>query len=123
MTDRRPHPWISNGAAYPFKSQVAREVEARKSPTQAESIVKTLKSGAHLDATYFLIQTLFDKVFVGAARRPVRDEGGSAPAPEHGRQEVLLGQLKPVIKGTLERVITLDWMRDAYAGGGWIVYP
>jgi hypothetical protein len=34
--------------------------------------------------------------------------------------------LEPVIgpwQGTLKRVITVDWMGDAYAGGGWIVYP
>jgi monoamine oxidase len=40
--------------------------------------------------------------------------------------EVFRRQLEPVIgpwKGMLERVITTDWMGDAYAGGGWIVYP
>src|SRR5262245_39391428 len=40
--------------------------------------------------------------------------------------EVLLRELEPVIgprKGMLERVVTIDWTRDAYAGGGWIVYP
>jgi monoamine oxidase len=39
---------------------------------------------------------------------------------------MLLRELEPLIgsgKRTLERLITVDWMRDAYAGGGWIVYP
>jgi monoamine oxidase len=40
--------------------------------------------------------------------------------------EVLHRELEPVIgpwKGMLERVITVDWTGDTYAGGGWIVYP
>jgi monoamine oxidase len=40
--------------------------------------------------------------------------------------EVLLPGLEPVIglwQGAPERVVTTDWMGDAYAGGGWLVYP
>jgi len=40
--------------------------------------------------------------------------------------EVLLRELEPVIgswQDTLERVVITDWMGDAYAGGGWLVYP
>jgi monoamine oxidase len=40
--------------------------------------------------------------------------------------EVLLLELDPVIgpwQGTLRRMMTVDWMGDAFAGGGWIVYP
>ncbi len=109
---------------YKFKSQVSREVEARKSPAQAETIIKTSKYKARLYATYFLVQTLFDKVSVGAAWHPVR--GGCASAPEHGPSGGASRPVKPVIglwKGALERVITVDWMRDAYTGGGWIVSP
>jgi monoamine oxidase len=39
---------------------------------------------------------------------------------------VLRRELEPVIgpgQGTLRRVIIVDWMGDAFAGGGWIVYP
>ena len=40
--------------------------------------------------------------------------------------EVVHRELEPVSaswQGTLERVVTTDWTADAYAGGGWSVYP
>jgi monoamine oxidase len=40
--------------------------------------------------------------------------------------QVLLRAIEPAIglwKGTPERVMTVDWAGDAYARGGWIVYP
>ena len=105
-----------------FKSQGTCEVEASKSPAQAESIIKTPKYKARLDATYLLVQ----KVSVGAARRSVRDRSGLPLLLSITHSELLLGELKPVIgpwNAILEQVITVDWMRDAYTGGGWIVSP
>jgi monoamine oxidase len=46
--------------------------------------------------------------------------------PPEALVEVLLHQFEPAIspwQGTPERVITIDWMGDAHAGGGWSVYP
>ena len=40
--------------------------------------------------------------------------------------KVLRREIEPVIGpwlGTLRRIMTVDWMGDAFAGGGWIIYP
>jgi monoamine oxidase len=49
-----------------------------------------------------------------------------APPLPLEKTAALRRELEPVISqgwGTPERVITTDWMGDAYAGGGWLVYP
>jgi monoamine oxidase len=51
---------------------------------------------------------------------------GVRPLSQEALLEVLMRELEPVIgpwQETLERVTTVDWIGDAYAGGGWIVYP
>jgi monoamine oxidase len=56
--------------------------------------------------------------------------GTPTPRLQQISQEALLAALRRKLEsvigpwqGTPERVITIDWRREAYAGGGWLVYP
>ena len=56
----------------------------------------------------------------GAPTRDVRQWSSEALlAVVHRELEPVSGSWQ----GTLERVVTTDWTADAYAGGGWSVYP